>query len=108
MTLKAYKVEKVASKSSFETNRLMEYILEEEDLDLWFACQQYDEFFVWICTKDIKNIERYYDIYVTEYEENNLPEDVYFTKKDVAITRQIIDKIKEDLGEAKEVIYVCR
>ena len=106
MSLKAYKVEKLAEEPSFKPNDLLEYIFEEEDIDAWFGNQDGVEYFAWIEKGALKKIEKVFKKCVEDYEDDRLDEDIEFDGKDIEETKRVLEIIRKDLADKKRVMYI--
>jgi hypothetical protein len=120
MSVKAYKVEKLAKELSFKPNDLIECIF--EDVGVIFYGDDDRKYFVWLDEEDMDELEEWLDKYKTgdfedeDDEEEEFDEDEIelpveereydFTEKDFRQAELIIKKIKQDLDKDGSVIYL--
>jgi|GEM_PF-4095269 len=103
MSVKAYKVEKLAKEPSFKPNDLIECIF--EDIGVIFYGDDDETYFVWLDEEDLDELEERLEKYRTgEYED----EEIDFSKKDFREAETIIKRIKQDLDKDGSVMYVIQ
>lgn len=125
MSVKAYKVEKLAEELSFKPNDLIECIF--EDVGVIFYGDDDETYFVWLDEEDLDELEERLDKYKAgdldeeedddEYDDEDEEDDeeyddedeeMDFSEKDFRDAEAIIKKIKQDLDKDGSVMYVIQ